>query len=132
MGLGTLTGGWRIVRTMGMRLTKLKPSGGFCAETGAAAMLFLASALGIPVSTTHTITGGIVGVGWVNKPARRALGRGAADRLGLALHHPVGGASSRPRSTSACARWASSCAAPALRRRAADHAERARALALTA
>ena len=69
MGLGTLTGGWRIVRTMGMRLTKLKPVGGFCAETGAAGMLFLASALGIPVSTTHTITGGIVGVGWVNKPA---------------------------------------------------------------
>jgi PiT family inorganic phosphate transporter len=69
MGLGTFSGGWRIVKTMGMRLTKLKPVGGFCAETGAASMLFLASALGIPVSTTHTITGGIVGVGWVNKPA---------------------------------------------------------------
>src|SRR6185369_14085969 len=69
MGLGTLSGGWRIVRTMGMRLTKLKPLGGFCAETGAAMMLFFASHLGIPVSTTHTITGGIVGVGWVNKPA---------------------------------------------------------------
>jgi len=69
MGLGTLTGGWRIVRTMGMRLTKLRPSGGFCAETGAAAALFVASALGVPVSTTHTITGGIVGVGWVNNPA---------------------------------------------------------------
>src|SRR5450432_2479524 len=68
MGLGTFTGGWRIVRTMGMRLTKLKPIGGFCAETGAAGMLFLASALGIPVSTTHTITGGIVGVGLVNNP----------------------------------------------------------------
>ncbi|HEY2729209.1 MAG TPA: inorganic phosphate transporter [Polyangia bacterium] len=68
MGLGTFTGGWRIVRTMGMRLTKLKPFGGFCAETGAAGMLFLASALGIPVSTTHTITGGIVGVGVVNDP----------------------------------------------------------------
>jgi PiT family inorganic phosphate transporter len=69
MGLGTLTGGWRIVRTMGMRLTKLKPVGGFCAETGAAGMLFLASALGVPVSTTHTITGAIVGVGWVNRPS---------------------------------------------------------------
>jgi PiT family inorganic phosphate transporter len=69
MGLGTLTGGWRIVRTMGMRLTKLKPFGGFCAETGAAATLFLASALGVPVSTTHTITGAIVGVGWVNRPS---------------------------------------------------------------
>jgi PiT family inorganic phosphate transporter len=70
MGLGTLSGGWRIVKTMGMRLTKLKPFGGFCAETGAAGMLFLASALGIPVSTTHTITGGIVGVGVVNNPSR--------------------------------------------------------------
>jgi inorganic phosphate transporter, PiT family len=69
MGLGTLSGGWRIVKTMGMRLTKLKPFGGFCAETGAASMLFLASGLGVPVSTTHTITGAIVGVGWVNKPA---------------------------------------------------------------
>ena len=57
MGLGTLSGGWRIVKTMGMRITKLKPVGGFCAETGAAGMLFLASALGVPVSTTHTITG---------------------------------------------------------------------------
>ena len=68
MGLGTFSGGWRIVRTMGMGLTKLKPVGGFCAETGAAGMLFLASALGVPVSTTHTITGGIVGVGLVNNP----------------------------------------------------------------
>jgi PiT family inorganic phosphate transporter len=69
MGLGTFSGGWRIVKTMGMGLTKLKPFGGFCAETGAASMLFLASALGVPVSTTHTITGGIVGVGLVNNPA---------------------------------------------------------------
>jgi PiT family inorganic phosphate transporter len=69
MGLGTLSGGWRIVRTMGMRLTKLKPFSGFCAEAGAASMLFVASGLGVPVSTTHTITGGIVGVGWVMKPA---------------------------------------------------------------
>jgi len=65
MGLGTLSGGWRIVRTMGMRLTKLKPVQGFCAETGGASMLFLATALGVPVSTTHTITGAIVGVGSV-------------------------------------------------------------------
>jgi PiT family inorganic phosphate transporter len=70
MGLGTFSGGWRIVRTMGMGLTKLKPVGGFCAETGAAGMLFVASALGVPVSTTHTITGGIVGVGIVNNPNR--------------------------------------------------------------
>jgi PiT family inorganic phosphate transporter len=65
MGLGTLSGGWRIVRTMGLRITKLKPVGGFCAETGGALTLFLATYLGIPVSTTHTITGAIVGVGSV-------------------------------------------------------------------
>jgi len=63
MGLGTMFGGWRIVKTMGQRITKLKPVGGFCAETGGALTLFLATALGIPVSTTHTITGAIVGVG---------------------------------------------------------------------
>jgi PiT family inorganic phosphate transporter len=63
ISLGTLFGGWRIVKTMGQRITKLKPVGGFCAETGGAITLFLATALGIPVSTTHTITGAIVGVG---------------------------------------------------------------------
>jgi PiT family inorganic phosphate transporter len=60
---GTLFGGWRIVKTMGQKITKLKPVGGFCAETGGAMTLFLATALGVPVSTTHTITGAIVGVG---------------------------------------------------------------------
>lgn len=60
---GTAFGGWRIVRTMGQKITKLKPVGGFCAETGGAVTLFLATAFGIPVSTTHTITGAIVGVG---------------------------------------------------------------------
>ncbi|MBQ0936923.1 inorganic phosphate transporter [Ideonella paludis] len=65
IGLGTMFGGWRIVKTMGQRLTKLKPVGGFCAETGGAITLFLATGLGIPVSTTHTITGAIVGVGSV-------------------------------------------------------------------
>ena len=65
IGAGTLFGGWRIVKTMGQRITKLKPVGGFCAETGGALTLFLATALGIPVSTTHTITGAIVGVGAV-------------------------------------------------------------------
>jgi PiT family inorganic phosphate transporter len=65
IALGTLFGGWRIVKTMGQRITKLKPVGGFCAETGGAATLFLATGLGIPVSTTHTITGAIVGVGAV-------------------------------------------------------------------
>lgn len=63
MGLGTMFGGWRIVKTMGQKITKLKPVGGFCAETGGALSLFLATWLGIPVSTTHTITGAIVGVG---------------------------------------------------------------------
>ena len=63
IGLGTAFGGWRIVKTMGQRITKLRPVGGFCAETGGAAMLFIATNLGIPVSTTHTITGAIVGVG---------------------------------------------------------------------
>jgi PiT family inorganic phosphate transporter len=68
MAMGTLMGGWRIVRTMGLRLTKLTPMQGFCAETGGAITLFLATGLGVPVSTTHTITGAIVGVG----AARRA------------------------------------------------------------
>ena len=67
IGLGTMFGGWRIVRTMGQKITKLKPVGGFCAETGGAITLFLASAMGIPVSTTHTITGAIVGVGSVRR-----------------------------------------------------------------
>ncbi len=76
IGLGTMFGGWRIVKTMGQRITKLKPVGGFCAETGGAITLFLATSLGIPVSTTHTITGAIVGVG----AARRA----SAVRWGVA------------------------------------------------
>ena len=73
---GTMFGGWRIVKTMGQRITKLKPVGGFCAETGGAITLFLATALGIPVSTTHTITGAIVGVG--------AAKRASAVRWGVA------------------------------------------------
>ena len=76
IGLGTMFGGWRIVKTMGQRITKLKPVGGFCAETGGAMTLFLATALGIPVSTTHTITGAIVGVGSVR--------RASAVRWGIA------------------------------------------------
>ena len=67
IGLGTLFGGWRIVKTMGQKITKLKPVGGCCAETGGAMTLFLATYLGIPVSTTHTITGAIVGVGSAHK-----------------------------------------------------------------
>ncbi|MCS0589855.1 anion permease [Massilia norwichensis] len=67
ISLGTLFGGWRIVKTMGQKITKLKPVGGFCAESGGAITLFLASAIGVPVSTTHTITGAIVGVGSAQK-----------------------------------------------------------------
>ena len=67
ISLGTLFGGWRIVKTMGQKITKLKPVGGFCAETGGAVTLLLSSAFGIPVSTTHTITGAIVGVGAARK-----------------------------------------------------------------
>ena len=63
IGLGTIFGGWRIIKLMGQKITRLKPVGGFCAQTGGAATLFFATALGIPVSTTHTITGAIVGVG---------------------------------------------------------------------
>src|SRR6185369_10986053 len=82
MGLGTLTGGWRIVRTMGLRITKLKPVGGFCAETGGAITLFLATYLGVPVSTTHTITGAIVGVGAVTNLS--AIRWGVAGRIVIA------------------------------------------------
>jgi PiT family inorganic phosphate transporter len=67
IGCGTMFGGWRIVKTMGQKITKLKPVGGFCAETGGALTLFIATALGVPVSTTHTITGAIVGVGSVQR-----------------------------------------------------------------
>lgn len=67
MALGTAFGGWRIVKTMGMKITKLKPVGGFCAETAGAATLFMATHMGVPVSTTHTITGAIVGVGATSK-----------------------------------------------------------------
>ena len=67
IAVGTMFGGWRIVKTMGQKITKLKPVGGFCAETGGALTLFLATGLGIPVSTTHTITGAIVGVGSVQR-----------------------------------------------------------------
>ena len=79
MGLGTLSGGMRIVQTMGMRITKLAPVGGFCAETSGAATLFLATALGVPVSTTHTITGAIVGAG--SQRGWHAVRWGVAGRI---------------------------------------------------
>src|SRR5207302_7303202 len=67
MAAGTLAGGWRIVKTMGSKITRLTPMQGFCAETGGSIMLFAATELGIPVSTTHTITGSIIGVGAAKK-----------------------------------------------------------------
>ena len=79
MGLGTLMGGWRIVKTMGQRITHLQPVGGFCAETGGAVMLFVATFLGIPVSTTHTITGSIIGVGATKRLS--AVRWGVAQRV---------------------------------------------------
>ncbi len=79
IGLGTLSGGWRIVKTMGSKITKLKPVGGFCAETAGAITLFGATAAGIPVSTTHTITGAIVGVGSTKRLS--AVKWGVAGRI---------------------------------------------------
>ena len=79
IGLGTLSGGWRIVKTMGSKITKLRPIGGFCAETGGAVAILTASAYGIPVSTTHTITGAIVGVGSAKRLS--AVRWGVAGRI---------------------------------------------------
>jgi PiT family inorganic phosphate transporter len=76
IALGTAMGGWRIVKTMGSRITKLRPFGGFCAETAGGITVLLATSLGVPVSTTHTITGAIVGVG--------AAQRVSAVRWGIA------------------------------------------------
>jgi len=81
IGLGTLSGGWRIVKTMGMNITKLQPVGGFCAETAGAIALFGASSLGIPVSTTHTITGSIVGSGVSATQRLSAVRWGVAGRI---------------------------------------------------
>jgi inorganic phosphate transporter, PiT family len=91
MGFGTLFGGWRIVRTMGMGITRIRPTGAFCAQTAGAATLFLATSMGIPVSTTHTITGGIVGVGMSRRV--RAVRWGIAGRIVWAwvLTIPVSG-----------------------------------------
>ena len=79
IGLGTLSGGWRIIHTMGSKITRLQPVGGFAAETAGAITLFLATSLGIPVSTTHTITGAIVGVGAVRRLS--AVRWGVAQRI---------------------------------------------------
>ena len=90
IALGTLCGGWRIVRTVGTRLTRLKPRSGFCAETGAAVAVLLATHLGLPVSTTHAIAGAITGVGTIHRWKAVRWGRGHQHRLGLGAYHPHG------------------------------------------
>ena len=99
MALGTLSGGWRIVHTMGSRITRLKPMQGFCAETGGAITLFAATWLGVPVSTTHTITGAIVGVG--------AARRTSAVRWGVASNIVIAWVLTMPAAAaiSACTYW---------------------------
>src|SRR4029078_12534520 len=82
IALGTMFGGWRIVKTMGTKITKLQPIGGFCAETSGAITLFVATHLGIPVSTTHTITGAIIGVGATRRISAVKGGRGGGRRGG--------------------------------------------------
>jgi PiT family inorganic phosphate transporter len=79
ISLGTLFGGWRIVHTMGTRITRLRPVGGFCAETGGAFAILIATKLGIPVSTTHTISGAIIGVGATHRLS--AVRWGIAGRI---------------------------------------------------
>jgi PiT family inorganic phosphate transporter len=79
IALGTMFGGWRIVKTMGQKIAKLKPVDGFCAETGAAFSLLMSTMLGIPVSTTHTITGSIMGIGSLHRLS--AVRWGVAGRI---------------------------------------------------
>jgi PiT family inorganic phosphate transporter len=89
ISLGTLFGGWCIVKTMGQKITKLRPVDGFCAEFGAAITLFLSTFLGIPVSTTHTITGSIMGVGSLKRMSAVRWGGRRPDYLGLDIYHPL-------------------------------------------
>ena len=90
IALGTLSGGWRIVHTVGSKITKLVPMGGFAAETAGAVTLFTSSLLGIPVSTTHVITGAIVGVGSLRNMRAVRWGVAGPHRVGLAADHPHG------------------------------------------
>ncbi len=92
IGLGTLAGGWRIVKTMGMKITKLKPFGGFCAETAAAAGLLGTAIAGIPVSTTHTIAGGIMGVGSIHRLSAVRWGMARNIVWAWVLTIPISGA----------------------------------------
>ena len=90
IGLGTLSGGWRIIHTMGSKITKLQPVHGFAAETGAAIAIYMATALGVGISTTHTITGAIVGVGATRRLS--AVRWGVASRIGWAWLATIPGA----------------------------------------
>jgi phosphate/sulfate permease len=91
IALGTMSGGWRITKTMGQKITRLTPIDGFCAETAAASSIFFATSMGVPVSTTHLITGAISG-GRVGKPlVRSTLGCDAEYRRGLGAHNPGSG-----------------------------------------
>jgi inorganic phosphate transporter, PiT family len=92
IGMGTLAGGWRIVKTMGMRITRLKPVGGFCAESAAAVSLLGTAMAGIPVSTTHTIAGGIMGVGSVQRFSAVHWGVARSIMSAWVLTIPVSGA----------------------------------------
>jgi PiT family inorganic phosphate transporter len=87
IAIGTMSGGWRIIKTMGQKITKLAPIDGFCAETAAASSIFLATSMGVPVSTTHVITGAISGVGIREPVIGRALERHFKHRCGLGSHH---------------------------------------------
>jgi PiT family inorganic phosphate transporter len=91
MGLGTLFGGWRIVHTMGSKITRLTPQQGFCAETGGAITLFLATYLGVPVSTTHTITGAIIGVGAARRVSAVRWGVARSIVLAWVVTMPMAG-----------------------------------------
>ena len=89
IALGTMFGGWRIVKTMGQKVAKLKPVDGFCAETGRRGHALHLDALGVPVSTTHTITGAIMGVGSLAALERGQVGCRGPDRVGVGAHRPL-------------------------------------------
>jgi PiT family inorganic phosphate transporter len=92
MALGTLAGGWRIVKTMGSKITRLTPMRGFCAETGGAATIFLATYIGVPVSTTHTITGAIIGVGAAKRVSAVRWGVARGIVVAWVITMPMAGA----------------------------------------
>ena len=100
IALGTLSGGWRIIHTMGSKITRLQPVGGFAAETAGAISLFTATALGVPVSTTHTITGAIVGVGATRRLS--AVRWGVAGRIVWAWVLTIPAARYRRRDATTC------------------------------